>query len=206
LRSRRVAAAALALLVSGAAALATGCGGSDGPGSSSTSSSGTPLLDSGAPDVDLTPRLQPERCVGAPLQAKQVPEEATSGAPPPAFGGPVILGTYDIDRLEAYNAFDAGAGDVEQAQSGVTGRFASAVLTLTNDTMILVESYGASAGSLGPPAIHGYAYYPLKDTLFAAQVCPAAVATKPIPYSAVGDSISLFLDDTHRMVLRRRAQ
>jgi hypothetical protein len=78
---------------------------------------------------------------------------------------------------------------------------------LTQETLGLVEAYGSDAdGGLPAPSVRGYAYYPLNGNIYAAEVCPEAIPTKTIPYTAVGDTLSLFIDATHREVFRRRLQ
>jgi hypothetical protein len=212
LRPRRIelaAALTLAVTVGGVSTMA--CGTSDGSGSSSSSgasSSGVTPVDGGVADVDLTPRLQPERCNGLVPSQRVVSEVALSGDPPAPAGGAVSLGTYDIDQLEAYRSFDAGTPGVEQPSAGLTGRTVSATLVLTQDTLGVVEAYGSDAdgGGLAAPSVRAYAYYPIHGNIYAAEVCPEAIPTKAIPYTAVGDTLSLFIDATHREVFRRRLQ
>jgi hypothetical protein len=180
------------------------CGGDDA--SSSSSSGQPPSPDAAAlPETSNLPALNPALCEKLPLGTKIVDELAMSGDALPPLGGAFAPGIYDLEELDAYNAFDAGISDVEHPTEGVTGRSASAILVVTSNTFAIVEAYG-TGGNLDPPTNRGYDYYPRDTTIYWARVCPDALATKGIPYSAVGDTLAIFTDENHREVFRRRPE
>lgn len=207
LRPRRVtllAGLASGCILLGAALIA--CASNDGPGYAQSSSSSGDLPDGGGADAEAgLPQPQGSLCQGLVVAPKEIDEVTQAGGALPPIGGVVAPGTYDLEGLYTYGPVDAGADAGEQPIEGLSGRSGRGTLVVTKDTLAFIEAYGPT-GALPPAAATGYAYTAAGTTISAARVCPETVATKDIPYSAVGDSLALFVDSTHRVVFRRRPQ
>lgn len=190
-------------LLLGAALVA--CGSDDGPAGyaqSSSSSSGDLPDGGGRADAEAgLPRPQASLCEGLVLAPREVAEVHQPGDAPLPLGGELVPGTYDLDELYSSGPLGVDAG--EQPLESLSGRNGSATLVVTTNTLAFIESYGPT-GALPPPTATGYAYSAAGTTISAARVCPETVSTKGIPYSAVGGSLALLLDPTHRAVFRRR--
>ena len=207
LRLRPRGVALLASLAGGlvlcAAAVSACSGGS--PGYAQSSSGAPPKGDaSTSAEGGTLPSPQPDLCKGGVLGPQAIAELTQVGSPPPPIGGAIAVGTYDLAELNVYRTADAGADSGEGPPGeGLSGRSGNATLVVTTNTLAFIEAYGKT-GALDPAAPSGYAYSAAGTAISAAKVCPETVATKGIPYSAVGDSLALFVDPAHREVFRRR--
>lgn len=194
------------------AVLAAACGTSDHPPASSSGGSVGPSIDgggvsdaSGSGDAGAV-AVRPELCQGLTLGGTVAEEIAQAGPASVALGGSLVLGTYDLEGLDVYGAFDAGTPDGGDGTPGVqpTGRTAGSTLVVTKTALQIVEAFGTVGGSLGPPTSRAYAYVVKGAALSAAQQCPTAASTQPIGFTAAGDSLALFADANHRQVYRLR--
>ncbi len=186
-----------------AAAILSACGSDNPPpaGSSGTVADGGGPADS-APGL---PNANGKLCVALD-RGKTVAELGENMDVPPPLGGAIKPGTYLLDGLYVYGPIDAGpdAGP-EVPNEALTGKSASGTLVVTSSTLAFLQAYGPTE-SLGAAAATGFAYTAADTTISAAQVCPSTEPTRSIPYSAVGDSLALFVEPKRRVVFRRKPE
>lgn len=191
--------------------VAVACSSSDRPAaattsssSSSSSSAGGEVTDAGE-DVDAEAGLPTENddvCKNLEAPAAPLMEISEPFAAPSPSGGTIMPGTYELDALYTYGTgvtMDGGEGT--GGNEGLSGNSGVGTLVITTNTMAFNEAYGPN-DSLPAVAARGYAYYGNGATLYAAQVCPTVTATAPLPYSAVGATISFFPTANRRVVYK----
>ncbi len=181
-------------------------GGSSSSGSSGNGSSSGNVVDAGGLVDGPTGRPDPARLCD-PLAQRGQDVEATvySGAPPPAIGGTITPGTYELILLERYTRAPGGpqpeeldAGEPPPPTSGQGGR---ATMYVLGNAIRFVEAWGALS-SLPPDSTRGVSYVPKGTALETIEECPSAGKTKSIQYTVQGNSIALFTD-TDRQVYQR---
>ncbi|HSO37733.1 MAG TPA: hypothetical protein VLT33_34640 [Labilithrix sp.] len=181
---------------------------SSDPGYSSSSSSSGAVPD-GGPSSDAEaglPQPNDALCKGLVIGPRVIAEVGENMSTPPPLGGTIALGTYDLDAFFVYGAFDAGASDGgEQVNEVITGRSGTATLVVTRNTLAFVETYGPT-GALPAPTTTGYAFSAEGTEISEAKVCPETAPTRTMPYTAVGSSLALFVDPTHRLVFQKRPE
>lgn len=170
---------------------------------------GRGLADGGdaGPDASvITPR--PDLCEGLSLDTDRVPEIEYYDDPPPALGGEVQAGTYELTELAVYAGEDARPepdGGADPPTARFTGRAAKGTMILTEFEMRIIEALGQdSEGGLGPPESRASLYRVDGANILATSVCPTTALPAPIPFSAVGDTLALFPDPKTRMLYRLR--
>lgn len=201
MRSRGVALFVAAALFASAGAVVA-CSSNDPP---PAGSSGTVATDGGG-GGDTGPGLpNPNDKLCAALDGgKTVAEIGQNMEPPPALGGPIKGGTYLLDELYAYGPIDAGpeAGP-EPPNEALTGKSGTGVLVVGTGTLAFLQAYGPSA-NVGAATATGFAFTADGTDIAAAQVCPTTASTRTIEYSAVGDSLAIFVEPKRRVVFRRQ--
>lgn len=182
--------------------------------SSSSSSPPPPRLDAGevlearAPDA-ASIKTRPELCQGLVRGGQPISELEHASDPPPALGGTVVPGTYDLSELIVYSGppdpgSSGGGGPVT---TRVTGRAAQITLVITEFELRSIEARGAPDGDGG--LLEGRSRAGLYRTdgtsLFETEVCPGTSLPVALPFSAVGGGLALFTDAKHRELYVRRA-
>lgn len=162
------------------------------------------VLEARAPDA-ASIRPRPELCQGLALGADPIPELELASDPPPALGGTIIQGTYDLAELDVY-AGPAPAGSSsgdEPSGSRLTGQAARITIVITEFERRAVEARGAAAG-LGAERSRAVLYRVDGTSLVETEVCPATALPVAVPFSAVGGGLALFTDAKHRELYVRR--
>lgn len=188
------------------ALVSSACSSDDSPGSSSgirgfPEDSGNPTEGGGSdasPDSGL--------CTGLSLGGDTIAELAVEGEVPPALGGAIVPGIYDLSELQVYGVFpDAGTVDGGEPPpvNPLTGKAARATVIVLPNSLRFVEARG-TADALGPENARAFEYRADGTAMSATQVCPSAAPAKVIPYSSVGSGLALFPDPNHRELYVRR--
>jgi hypothetical protein len=182
-----------------------------GYSSSGVTSSGGASGDGGPEAATLSDGARPgaERlCDPLPQRGASVEETVYPGTPPPAVGGTIQPGTYELIIIERYTGADApppaedqdGGEDIPPPPaSDQAGR---ATLYVLGNAVRFVESYGA-VGALPQDSTRGVSYIVKGTGLETLEECPSAGKTKTIPFTVAGTTIALFTDGSHRQVFQR---
>jgi|GEM_PF-4942078 len=214
-RSHRLGLLVAPVLLVAAGACAVACSDDDRPGNGSSSGTVTPFdgggssNDGAAPDAaTITPR--PDLCEGLELAGATIEELQLPGEAPPALGGEVAPGTYDLTELYAYagdaNPSDAGS-EGEPPATRLTGNAARATVVVSRFEMRVIEARGTSQdGGLGAPTTRAVLYRVDGTDLVATAVCPTTALPVRIPFSTAGGGLALFRDATHREVYTPRPE
>lgn len=182
-------------------------GGSSSSGSSGNGSSSGNGVDAGSLVDGPTGRPDPARLCD-PLAQRGQDVEATvySGAPPPAIGGTITPGTYELVLLERYTGTSSGpppedpeGGEPRPPTSDPGG--GRATIYILGNALRFVESWG-TYGSLPPDSTRGVSYVAKETALETIEECPSAGKTKSIQYTVQGNSITL-ITDTYRQIYQR---
>ena len=185
-----------------AASALTACSSDNPPPAGSSGTVATDGGDGGETGPGL-PNPNDELCVGLD-GGKTVAEIGQNVDPPPPLGGAIKGGTYLLDELYAYGPIDAGpeAGP-EPPNEALTGRSGTGTLVVGKGSLAFIQAYGPTE-NVGPAAATGFAFTAEGTDISAAQVCPTTESTKAIKYSAVGDSLTIFVEPSRRVVFRRQ--
>jgi hypothetical protein len=163
------------------------------------------VAEAGGPDAaSITPR--PALCEDLERSGDVVPEQELPGEPPPAVGGTILPGTYDLIELDAYRG---GSGPIDDAgeppSTRPTGRAAQVTIVVGEFSMSTVEARGTSEpGGLGPERAQAVLYRVDGASIIGTAVCPTTALPARSSFSAISESLVLLPDTTHRELYRRR--
>jgi hypothetical protein len=176
------------------------------PSMSSPDSSRRPDSASKTTAPDSSAPLPADLCNDIEVSGPQVFEIERLGEAPPALGGTITPGTYQLAELFAYAGpqfADAGVEDGgrdESPSERVTHRVAQATLIATGSTLRIIEAVG-DENSPSTPSMRGVTYRVEGTNLIATEACPTAGTPQTIPFTALdGGTLSLLVDPTHRWV------
>lgn len=206
--SRAIAACGLIVVTLLASTIAAACSDSASVGPGPPPSDGGASFEAQAPDAAASIELQPNLCEGLSRGGDPVPELAIADNPPTPLGGTVIQGTYDLAELNVYTGPpDAGSDDGGEPPPAthLTGQAAQITVVVSEFAMRTVEARGTSEdGGLSPERTHAVLYRVDGTSLLATAVCPTTAAPVPLPFTAVGGGLAIFVDATHRELYVRR--
>lgn len=216
--STRAPLASLARLVLGLSlftgtALVAACSSDDRPpgaGSSSGNTSGGPIPREGGANTDgpvgpVDPAVNATLCDSTEQIGGPVEETEVGGEVPPARGGALVPGAYQLREMQKYVPFvpTDGGGDPGlglKPTTGVVGRS-----TLYVFATGVIRTVGARGNASGVPndKVEGFTYTSKATSLDLVPVCPSAGAVKVVPYSAEGSTLVLQIDGTHTEIYVR---
>ncbi|MBX3201629.1 MAG: hypothetical protein KF894_26065 [Labilithrix sp.] len=155
----------------------------------------TPSADGGADAGDSRGACEADR-----VQTGELVEEERTDRPAEPFGGELREGTYVLRDMFLYVPSEGDGGESEddpKPELGKTGRGGVATLVVTATELTF---YGARGDRDAlPAATTSSMSYTISDTKLVGQrICPPPRGAQEIPFSAVGNGLSLFLDATHR--------
>jgi hypothetical protein len=85
-----------------------------------------------------------------------------------------------------------------------TGRTAKSTLVLTATSLAIALQLGDNDGGTPVETITAWTYTLEGTVTSRSGVCPAGAPSGAVPYTAVGNTLAIFADTTHRYVYQKR--
>ena len=176
-------------------------GTSSSSGASSGGNDGGGVTEAGS--LSDSSRVAPERLCDPLAQRSELVEEVKyGGTAPPAVGGVLTPGTYQLTFLEQYTGVDGPPPEEGGEPTGPTGQAGRVTMYVLGNAIRFVEAYGAT-GSLPQDTTRGVSYLVNGTTLALNEECPSAGKTSSMSFTVQGSTITLYPDANRRQLFQR---